>query len=227
MKNFLMIASPRTGSTLLVKCLTPYCLIEPWTHPQNHGWKVVDAYASSGEFFGQITQKLSVEIGCEYPIGARVHTKQLENMSVYSYTNLFSMIESGVFLRRKNLTEQVISDVIMRTKEKPAILDVDSLIARAEVNVSEYFKWLSEAEKHFRLKEIWYEDLDSDILSVANDVRFFIGLPQKEIINHGMSKERSEDRYRKHISNYDEIVNRMGDTYGVPFGHHGDRWDKL
>jgi hypothetical protein len=226
MKNFLIIASPRTGSTLLVKCLSPHCLIEPWTHPQNYGWKAVDGYARADEFFGQITQQLSVEVGCEHPIGARVHTKQLENMSVSSYTNLFSMIESGVFLRRKNLTEQVVSDVIMRTEEKPARLDVDSLIARAEVNVSEYFKWLLEAKKHFRVKEIWYEDLDGNILNVANNVRSFIGLPQKEVITHGMRKERSEDRYRKQISNYDEIVRRMGDVYGVPFGCYGNRWDK-
>lgn len=230
MKHFLVLSSSRTGSTLLTKCLEPYCAGEIWTHPSHIGWGVEESRKDPYRFFKQRIAK--------YPgmFGAKLQTLQLEQMRPFAdgYNQLFSAIESAIFLRRRNLTEQALSDTIMRRfkapigkgiEQGPLSFDIDNLKQKSENWVSWYNRWSAFVQTKCRLMTLWYEDLDQDIAGVSNKVRQFLGLPDNINLDHGMKKLRSSNKYSKIISNYDEIVQEMGAIYGVPFGESGTRWN--
>ena len=233
MKFFLVVASPRTGSTLLTKCLKPFCAGEIWTHPKNANRTFEETRRNPDQFFRSFTTHILPPNMNWY--GAKLHTVQLEEMLPFEdgYSKLFSGIESAVFLRRKNLTEQAISDTVMRRFKKPIgkgleigplVFDVSNLKTKAENWVSWYQRWSVYAQSKCKVMPLWYEELDADVVGVVNKVRQFLGLPRKNTLNHGMKKQRSPDTYKKIITNYNQIVEEMGKVYGVPFGKPGNRW---
>lgn len=233
MKYFLVLSSTRTGSTLLTKCLDPYCAGEIWTHPSHIKWSDKASREKPYEF---MEQRVAQYIKDQEIFGAKLQTIQMEEMLPFpdGYDRLFSEVESVVFLRRKNLTEQALSDTIMRrfkkpigkgTEEGPLSIDIEDLKCKAENWVIWYQRWSEYVQTKCNFMGMWYEELDADVVGSANKVRQFLGLPEEDAPEHGMKKLRSPEQYEEIISNYDQIIKEMGTIYGVPFGDPGTRWN--
>jgi hypothetical protein len=227
---------------LLTKTLRPYCSAgEPWTigpsdivRKANAGWGLKESMREPAKYLMSVANRGVFSDGRSYfyhdvgeVFGAKIHTYQLDEMFRLGTDGaLLSAIDCAIFLRRKNLTEQAISCELLLQKHRHinASLDVDKLQGMAENWVSQYKRWWGRVSKCASIS-VWYEDLDSDVIGVSNAVREFVGLPKSRIIEHGMTKLRSPEGYSK-IENYDEVVRKMGEVYGVPFGSPGIRWEQ-
>lgn len=232
--KFLVLATPRTGSTLVVYSLTPNCANEIWdrgTAELNGGF----------DFTRQNPDKYFLSM-CPNPThGAKILATQLEQMKSYndSYNKLFNCVEKVICVGRRNLTEQAISLKVAEkfgfhfytTDKGPNIkkvtLDIDYLKTLAENWVEQHRKWKSIAEQNCEVVTVWYEDLEADTLNKTNELRKFVGMPVNDsVTKRGLIKLASDERYKNIVANYNEIIQEMGNKYGVPFVKLGTRWEE-
>ena len=96
--KFIIVASPRTGSTLIAQNLAPLCSGEIWLRNRiaGVGWTYDQANKKPVEYFNKAANG-----------GAKVMTEELTKMT--NVPHLFSSVGNIIFLRRRNLTEQSIS----------------------------------------------------------------------------------------------------------------------
>jgi len=230
MKYFAIICNPRTGSTLLAKSLDSYCYSgEPWSHPNHIDWNLADSRSKPVEFFHEFAKLKLIDP----KRGVRIHTEHLRDMKEQSgaYEKLLNIFSSVVLLRRKNLTEQAISYILLfksiNEKKSPLKIDIQDCISKAEYFYNSYIEWSSRIPKECNVYKLWYEDLDDNMLNKFNEVRSFLDLPTIDDVNVDMKKNRSFRLYKNLIKNYDDLVREMGPAYGVPFESPASKWGEI
>lgn len=216
--SFLIVASPRTGSTLLVKALG--CQNEIWHHTnvQGRGWSLEQSLKKPLCYFRKWN--------CD---GAKLFYHCLNRME--NAEGFLTSMNHLIFLRRKNLTEQAVS---LKVAEKfgyhstdvkkgyKISIDISELKKFADKRVMLYEKWSGKGNGI----SIWYEDLDANYQQTVTKINKFLDR-KKGVPSPKLKKLRSPARYNKIVANYDKIVQEMGDVYGVPFGKPATLWKDL
>ena len=232
--KYLIIATPRTGSTYLVHGLRPSCKGEIWLKYRTveYGYDFHKTRTEPHEYFDQIIADGE---------GAKIHTtdpgdhttdlERLQNVD-----RLFDKVDLAMFLRRKNLTEQAISLLlakafgyhkpIMKKEYEPIELNIEELKKLADLWFAQYHKWLERAKPLCEVISVWYEDICEGQLSSINSIRKTLGLPTVNKVKTDLVILRSKSKYREIITNYNEIIQEMGCEYGVPFVSGASRWQE-
>lgn len=147
-----------------------------------------------------------------------------------------------IFIYRRNLTEQFVSLQVAchdghwsprKPVEacEPFAVDIDRAIDEIEKALR---VWSACADAMFvddaldKQRIVSYEDLlrPGPDLDSFNRARRLVKLPLVSSFRSPFIQKRSEQLYRKILTNYDEVNERMGPRYGVLFGAPGTRWSE-
>lgn len=138
---------------------------------------------------------------------------------------LVTGVDRVIFVYRRNLTEQMVSLAVaskagwskhrQRDPDEPFVVDVNLAIANAEQAVKAWRRCVEAVPSCY---VVAYEDLGASVQAI----RGYVDLPPlPPDFDSRFEVQRSPERYRRLIANYDEINERMGERYGVLFGAPG------
>lgn len=240
MQKFIIVAQFRTGSTLLMESLKPHCLHEIFQH--------VEYTRINKQLAAQRNQKpieylnFHLSRGNQNIIGAKIMFPQLarEGLSKIISNDDYKVI----LVYRKNLTDMYLSykwahmtkqwavfkDNQRNMPKSQVSIDIDDLISLSEKTIDN-IQYVKDTVPSERLEIVRYNQLinEDNLINIdtINRARKFLGLPILSNWIPNMLKQANPERYKKWLSNYDEVVERVGETYGIPFSRETPSvWEK-
>lgn len=236
MSNFVIFASARTGSTSLANVLgeskdVKICF-EPfnpdytkWNPKEKNYSDVAKDTGNTGEALDELFEKFTAIKTLDYQLSEK------SNFLVLGRKDL-----KILFLTRKNIVEQIISDLVAHQTKNWRKPNDESIYDKLEpIDISEmqkkidyvtylnnkYLKFLEENRKgeYMRLfyEELFSEDMERNTTTISNICEFLgVSVPPNETIEKYMMPSRAKINYKniyKKLPNYEEVKQRFGKLF--------------
>jgi len=236
MANFVIFASARTGSTSLARVLGESkevkMAIEPFS-PDYTKWNPKEKnYYELATNAGRINKVLD-------ELFKRFNAIKILNYQLSESAN-FSLLARKdlkiLFLTRKNVVEQIISDLVAhQTKRWHKPVDGSIYDKLEPIDISEmqkkidyvqylndkYLKFLEEKREGGYIslfyEELYSEDMDENIKTIST-ICVFLGIPTpaNEVVEKYMPPSKAKINYKniyKKVPNFNEIVKKFGKVF--------------